>query len=212
MEKVKKTFYTNLLLLFLVYKMEDKEDQQKVLAKVIIEMLGAPKEHIEKTLKDYVEKLKDDKDISIKKEEFAPAKQQEKLFSTFAELDIIFKDTGKLVDFCFDAMPSSVEIIEPEKLHLDSSHLTETLNDMQAKIHQNDMVVKTLKARNTVLDKNAKKILRNFVNSLIEEEPKSIESISSKMGITPEHLKPFIEELKKEGKIVEKEGRYARQG
>jgi predicted transcriptional regulator len=188
--------------------MAEENNEQNVLAKVIIEMLGAPKEHIEKTLKDYVEKLKDDKDIEIAKEEFAPAEEQNKLFSTFAELEIRFKNAQKLVDFCFDSMPSSVEIIEPESITINSAGLTETLNDIQAKLHNSDMVIKTLRAKNTILDKNAKKILRNFVSYMIEGKEKTIEELSSKMGISAQHLKPFLEELVKEGKIKEKEGRY----
>ena len=188
--------------------MAEENNQQKILVRVIIEMLGAPKEHIEKTLKDYVEKLKDDKEFEIVKEEFAPAKEQDKLFSAFAELDIRFNSTQKLVDFCFDSMPSSVEIIEPENITLESTRLTETLNDIQAKLHNSDMVIKTLRARNTVLDANAKKILRNFVNALLSEEGKTIDQLSGKIGVHPDQLQPFLKELVKEGKLQEKEGRY----
>ncbi len=145
--------------------MADNETEApgNILVRTIIEMMGAPKEHIEKTLKDYVEKLKTDKEISIVKEEIAPAKEQGKLFSVFAELDIRFRTAQKLVDFCFDSMPSSVEIIEPSQLTLDAGELSDTLNDMQAKIHRNDMIVKTLKAKGSLVDKNAKSLLRNFV-------------------------------------------------
>lgn len=188
--------------------MTEENNNQKLLAKVIIEMLGAPKEHIEKTLKDYVEKLKDDKNLEIVKEEFIPAEEQNKLFSTFAELSIKFSGAQKLLDFCFDSMPSSVEIIEPDTLQLDSVRFSDTINDMQAKLHNNDMIVKTLRAKNTILDKNAKKILRNFVSYMLDEEAKTMEELSSKMGISAQHLKPFLDELVKEGKVQEKEGRY----
>lgn len=191
--------------------MADEENaKERVLARVIIEMLGAPKEHIEKTLKDYVEKLKQDKDLEITKEDLAPAKEQNKLFSTFAELELWFKSPQKLVDFCFDSMPSSIEILKPESIALDSAGLSDTLNDLQAKLHNNDMIIKTLKAKNALLDKNAKAVLRNFVSFIVKDGPKTIEDFSKWMGIKPEQLKPFLHELIKENKLVEKEGRYGR--
>jgi len=189
---------------------EGEGKQDNVLARVIIEMLGAPKEHIEKTLKDYVEKLKQDKEMKILKEELAPAKEQKKLFSTFAELEILFSNSQKLVDFCFDAMPSSVEIIRPEKIIVDSSSFTDTLNDMQAKLHNNDMIIKTLRAKSALLDKNAKAVLRNFIYFLIKDEPRPIEYLSEEMGIGAKQLRPFLDELIKAGNIAEKEGKYER--
>jgi hypothetical protein len=188
--------------------MAKESEGQRVLARAIIEMLGAPKEHIEKTLRDYIGKIKSDKSLEIRKQEIAPAKAEKKLFSAFAELEIWFKSPQKLVDFCFDSMPSSVEIIEPGKIELDSAGLTDTLNDLQARLHNNDMLVKTLKARNSILDKNSKKILRNFVFSLLDNEQKAISLISAKVGIKEQQLKPFLDELVKEGKLEEKEGRY----
>lgn len=189
---------------------KESEEQGNILVRAIIEMLGAPKEHIEKTLKDYIENLRASKEFSIVKGELAPAKEQGKLFSAFAELDIRFRTAQQIVDFCFDSMPSSVEILEPSELKLDSGTLSDTLNDLQAKIHRNDMIVKTLKAKGSLVDKNAKSLLRNFVFFLINDEPKTLEYISENIGIKVEQIKPFLKELIKEGKVVEKEGRYGR--
>jgi hypothetical protein len=69
--------------------MDEKERLEKgqVLAKVIIEMLGAPKEHIEATLKQYIEKLKKEKkDFEVMKSDFAEAKEQGKFFAAFTEI------------------------------------------------------------------------------------------------------------------------------
>ena len=183
---------------------------QKILVKAIIEMLGAPKEHIENTLKEYIEGLKKDKNNEILNVELAPAKEQEDLFSAFAELDIRFGSAGKLVEFCFDSMPSSIEIIEPDRIEIDSPGFSSILNDMQAKLHNNDMIIKTLKAKGALLDKNAKSVLTNFIYFILDSGPKEISNISEAMGIAPEHLKPFLKELEKKGSVSEKEGRYER--
>jgi len=190
--------------------MDEQENMQKVTAKIILEIMGAPKEHIEKTLKDYVEKIKEDKQIKITKEDFAPAEKQKKLFSAFVELDIEFISLRKLIDFCFDAMPSSVEIISPESISMESQDFSSMLNDLQASLHDNDMVVKTLRAKNKILDNNAKKILRNFITFLIEKEPKDIDFISNKLGIKTEQIKLFLDEMIREGKLEKKDGGYSK--
>jgi len=190
--------------------MANPTDSGKIIARVIIEMLGAPKEHIEATLKDYIAKLGNDKKMEIIKQETAPAEPQEELFSIFTELDIKFDSANKLIDFCLDSMPSSVEILEPEMIDIDSNRFASTLNDLQARIHNNDMIIKTLKAKGSLLDKNAKSVLDNFIKFILKDEPKDLDFISKSMGIKPDHLKPFLNEMIKNGKVIEKEGRYER--
>ena len=99
------------------------EQKQAITAKIIIEMLGKPKEHVEATLKEYIGKLKSDGEIGISKEEFMPAEQKGALFSAFVDFEGKFKDVSALLNFCFDAMPSSIDIIEPAELAMDTKML-----------------------------------------------------------------------------------------
>lgn len=192
--------------------MEDDERLEKgnVLAKVILEIMGAPKEHIEKSLKDYVESLKKNKDFEIVKEDFAEPEPQKELFSAFAELDIWFKNPNKLLDFCFDSLPSSVEIINPTSLKVKSADFSGLLNDLQAKLHQTEMVVKTFKANQELMDKNAIGIIRNFMLFLAKDSPKSLQEFSSVMGVPGKNLKAFVDKFISEGVLLEKEGKYVR--
>ncbi len=188
----------------------ESNEPGKVLARVILEIMGAPKEHVEATLKDYVENLKQDDTIKIVKEDISPAEKQKTLFSVFAELEIWFKDAQRLIDFCFDSMPSSVDILKPSELSINTKALTDTLNDMQAKLHDTDMVVKTTNAKNKILEKNTKAIIRNFVHFMLWEEPKSLEFLSKKMGLPAQYLKTVLDELVKKEDISEKKGKYER--
>ena len=174
--------------------------------RAILEMLGGPKEYIEQTLKDYVNKLK--KELNIVKEEYAEAKPQDKMFSTFVELEIKFKDTLKIIDFCFEALPSSVEILSPEDLHFKSNDLTDFLNDLQGRLHEADMVVKSVRAQNKVLDMNATAVLQNFIKHLCKE-PKTSEELSPFIGLEPKNVKAFVDNLIKKGVIIEKDGKYS---
>src|SRR3989338_6049059 len=83
--------------------------------KIIIEILGKPKEHVEKTIRDYVETIKKDSGFIVMNSDFADADEKEGgLWASFVELDIVIKGLPKLIAFCFDYMPSSVEILKPE--------------------------------------------------------------------------------------------------
>lgn len=174
--------------------------------RAILEMLGGPKEYIETTLKEYITKLK--KDINIITEVYEEAKPQGKLFSTFAELEIKFTDMLQLIDFCFEALPSSVEILGPEELQLKSNDLTDFLNDLQARLHEADMVVKSVRAQNKVLDFNATAVLQNFIKYLVKE-PKTPEEISPFIGLSPENVTAFADKLIEKGVIKKENGKYS---
>jgi len=175
-------------------------------ARVIIEMLGAPKEYIETTLKNYIEKLKKD-GIKIIKETVEPAQKQNELFSTFVELDVEFEKMEELFGFCFDSMPSSVEILEPEELKITAGDLSDHLNDLQAKLHEVDMVVKTTRAQNKVLDKNAMNVFKNFVKHLCRDGM-TTEEMSKIVGIEERQLQKFVDILVKEDKIKKEGDKY----
>jgi len=169
-------------------------------------MLGAPKEYIEETLKKYIEKLKKE-GLEITKEQFEEAKQQEKLFSTFAELEIKFESLQKVLDFCFDSMPSSIEILEPTTLTFETNNLSNFLNDMQARLHDVDMVVKSVRAQKSVLDKNVTAVFNNFILYACKE-PKTLTELSELCGVKKHELIQFIKNLTESNKLVKEGDHY----
>jgi predicted transcriptional regulator len=172
-----------------------------VSARMIVEMLGKPKEYIDSTLRKYVDKFR--KDLDITKADFAEPKEQEGgLFSVFVELEITFKKVEELFGFCLDAMPSTIEILTPEELKFNSIYLGDFLNDIQSKLHQTDMIVKTVSAQNKHLDKNATNVFQNFIVYALKQKPKTIQQLSAIVGVQPKGLKPFLDVLIKEKKVV----------
>ena len=114
-------------------------------ANTIIEIVGKPKEHIIEVMDKAVSLIKTNNSfryISHSTETPHSIPQSDKIFSTFSEFEIEFPDLLSLSGFCFDFMPSSIEIIEPENIKTKSSELNDTLNDLLAKLHQYDMVLK----------------------------------------------------------------------
>jgi|SRR3989344_2852698 len=131
--------------------MEDKQ----IKARVIIEVVGAPIDHVKEALNNLIEKIKEDKDLSLEKQEiFEPAELPDlKLFSTFVEADIKFSNIEKLVGFCFDFTPSSIEITEPFSFIFDARFLNCILNDVVTKLHKYTMLIRNLDAEYAILKK-----------------------------------------------------------
>lgn len=174
-----------------------------------MEVLGKPKEHVEKTIKEYVEKIKQDPDLIILKEEFADTKQQDKFWSTFAELEMVVKGIPKLIGFCFDYMPSSIEIIKPDELKMDSKETADFLNDLQARLHNLDMMVKQLKNENTFLKRNMNKIIKNIILVSLTKAKLNKEQLSKATGIEEKELKIFLNELIEEKSIKKEDDLYS---
>ena len=194
-------------------KPEHKEimDKGGLLVKVILEVLGAPKEHVEKTLKSVIEKIKEDQSLTVIKGKVFKAKQQEesKFFSMFSEMELLFNSFADLAAFCLDYLPSSVEILEPNDLKTDSRDITGILNDLLAKLHNVDMVMKSIQAKSMVLEKNSLNLLKQIVVLSLKQGNKSVEELSKATGITEKSLEPFLKNYLKEDMIMKVGKKYA---
>ncbi|MFH1133256.1 MAG: hypothetical protein V1735_02100 [Nanoarchaeota archaeon] len=186
----------------------ERVEKGQLLCRIIIEILGAPKEHVEETLRGYVAQIKQSELYSIVEAELAPAEPKDEMFSAFAELTLWMKNTSTLMAFCFDFMPSSIEIVKPGKLLFDSSQFAGYLNDLQARLHHTDMLLKTLTAQDTVLNKNAKALLKNLVTLSLRRGAQTMDELSLDCGISKSHLDKFMNHFIKEGYIGKKEDKY----
>jgi len=113
-------------------------------ARLIIEIAGSPKEHIEEVMKQLVNKVMEEK--KVLKYNIFEAQEKEKMFFTFTEIDMELSSIEELLGFCLDYMPSSVEILDENDIEIKREELENTVNDLLAKLHQYDMTLKNLKA------------------------------------------------------------------
>jgi hypothetical protein len=188
-----------------------------ILCKVIIEVVGKPKEHIENSLRMVIDRLKhEEKNIKLKQGDLFKAKEVEitteqkgQFWSTFAELDIYVKNVQVLSAFCFEYMPSSIEILEPQDLKFGLKAFSDVLTDLMTKLHNVGMAIKTLKAENDVLNRNAASLLRNIVMIALRTKEKSADEVAAFSGIEKEKLKPFLDEFVKGGLLIENNCKYA---
>jgi hypothetical protein len=191
--------------------MPETDESKKVRSNIVLEILGKPKEHVQEAIKLYIEKIKSDenKDTVILDEKIHDVvEQKDGFFSTFAELQIISKDISALIGFCFDYMPSSVEIIAPENIDMSHREMANVLNDLQAKLHTLDMTIKTTRTENDFLKRNMNTLIRNMVMVSLKHKPMDLNGLSKLTGIKSDELKLFLERLIKLDKLKEENNIY----
>ena len=186
-------------------KLKEKLEQGYILARIIIEVVGKPKEHVENSLRLAIKKIKEQKNIVLKEGDLYKAKEKDGLWSTFSELELLFKDINSLVGFCFDYVPSSIEILEPKGLRFDTNELSGLINDFLSKLHLIGVSLKKLNAENKILNKNATALLRNMLVISLRGKDKTLKEISKFIAIPKEQLRPFIDIMVKNN-LIKKEG------
>jgi len=125
---------------------------RNVVSRVIVEIIGAPKEHVDSVVEQVVDSLKDRDGVKLlTSKTFEPAETENKLWSGFCEMEIQTSTISKLMDFCFDFMPSSVEILHPTETEMKAMDVQNLMNDMLGRLHHYNTIIKTLHAENTHL-------------------------------------------------------------
>ena len=132
--------------------------ETKIIARIIVEIMGAPQEHVADTMNKVIIKLKESDTLVVKTVETADCvKVDEKFFSTFSEIEIEVKKLETLMSLGFDFMPSSIEILEPQSLELKSQELTDFLNDLITRLHNYNVIVNNLQAENILMKQQLEK-------------------------------------------------------
>lgn len=125
--------------------------------RAIMEILGSPKSHVENTAKILLDKVKERKEIELLKSFTSDAKQVKQFWSCFVEIEIRLENLDKLIGFCFDFMPSSIDILEPSSLEINAREINGFVNDLMARLHRYDMFLKNLRAHAIMLQEEINK-------------------------------------------------------
>jgi len=142
--------------------MEESQIQEKIKqgalrTRLIVEIAGFPEEHITHTLNLVKDKVAEIKGVDLIKADIRePKKISERMWTGFVELEALMDRLSTLMGICFDFMPSSVEILEPDTIREDAGYLSDVFNDLTAKLHQYDAVAKMLRAKLALKEKENK--------------------------------------------------------
>jgi|SRR3989344_5498393 len=121
--------------------------------RAIIEVLGMPEKHIVEVINKVLEKLKTEQGITFEKQDVSkPELVKEKYYAIFAEVEIKIINFTKLLQFCYDYMPTSIEILDTEKVVMPIREFANGINDSLIRLHQYNITVANLTQRNKELE------------------------------------------------------------
>ncbi|MBS3131784.1 hypothetical protein J4212_05100 [Candidatus Woesearchaeota archaeon] len=186
-----------------------KDEKTHVRCRTIIEVLGKPKEHVEETIRKYTGQITKDENLVLLNMKISEPQQHDDLWSAFAELELVIKGIGNVIGFCFDYMPSSIEILKPEEFVMKAQTIQDFVNDLQARLHSVDMAVKKQKNENDFLRRNLSKAVSNIVLVALSKNKLDMEHLSKITGIHSEELDIFLKDMIKGNKIKEEGGLYS---
>ncbi|MFH1063978.1 MAG: hypothetical protein V1729_02780 [Candidatus Woesearchaeota archaeon] len=191
-------------------KLTDKErvDKGQMLARIIIEILGAPKDYVEEAAQLVVDRIAKTDKIELVSESTYEAEPKGKLFSTFSEVEVWFETLDELSKFIFDFTPSSVEIIQPSEKLFKARFLSGFFNDFLLKMHDLGLKLKDEVAKSHLAEKNADVLVRNFLHFVLEA-PRSGEDVAKIMGIPPDNVDAILGTFEKAGIIENTAGLYS---
>ncbi|UZE93588.1 MAG: hypothetical protein IB618_02315 [Candidatus Pacearchaeota archaeon] len=130
---------------------------------LVFEVLGKPADYVENALEMLLEKLSKEKNLEFlgkKIHKAKPVEKTEKVFTAFAEVEILINKLPRIIEIIFDYMPSSIEIVEPTNLAFKNEDMNALINDLAARLHQYDAILKKLKIERTVLIKRLSEELK----------------------------------------------------
>ena len=162
-----------------------ERETQKISALFILEIMGKPPEHLTQSLESLIEKMGQEKGVSINKKTIKnPEKMEKKVnitdsskkdngpekhedfYSTFAEVEIEVKDLFTLVILLFKYMPAHIEIFSPEVIALTSGGWNDILNELARTIHGYDEVARVMQVERSILQNK----LRSFMDKQNKKE------------------------------------------
>jgi len=83
-------------------------------------------------------------------------KDQNGLYTTFAEVEVEVEEILYLIRLLFKYMPAHVEIISPEILTLNNNGWNDVLNELMGRLHGYDEIARITKVEKDILEKKLK--------------------------------------------------------
>ena len=120
--------------------------------RAIIEVVGHPEDHVNEISKKVLENLKKENGITVVKEELANAELiKENIFASNLEVELKFFDLSKLLNFCYEYLPSDIQIIDTEKVVLSVNEMNNGLGEMIRRLHSLNLMLHNLNESNKEL-------------------------------------------------------------
>ncbi|MBN2880971.1 hypothetical protein JXM83_02865 [Candidatus Woesearchaeota archaeon] len=188
-------------------KIQEKIEKGYLKSRIMFELVGKPKEHIENTLKKYLEDIETkEEDSVILSTEFGEAQEIEGgLFSTYCDAEVLVQNPSVLASFCYEYMPASIEIEEPTEMRITNQDYSNTFNDLLFRLHEVSLELKKNIGKLKFAENNTVKLIYNLVILSLKKEAKSIDEIYEDTMVDKAELEKFLERLVEMKRIVKQE-------
>lgn len=174
-------------------------------ATAIVQILGKPKEHIEKVVKDIADTIPE-QGYTVERTELMPVEpaegeDEEGLYSGLFEVDLKLDDHEELFAFIQDYNPTSLEVSEPDEFTMRLPDYNGLVTSVVTIVQQYDQLLKEKIAENIAISKRADRLIRNLITLSIAIKPKGHESIKLETGLAEQVLDPYLKAMVKDGTL-----------
>ena len=192
-------------------KMNIKEELVKgrIYARLIFEIMGTPRENVEKAIRLLVEKLKTLDGVRVVVEKYFDPKKIEEMWSNFVEVELFLDNITTLVNMSVDFLPTSIEIIEPEHMSMPSREFGGVLNDLTVKLLKISNEYQTASVENHLIKKKMNTLISVIVLKSLSNSSKTMKELSNDIRIEEDDVKLFLDDLIKNNKVELKEDKYS---
>ena len=173
------------------------------------EIVGKPKEHVDKSSKQLLETLGKEERLFIIEKNFGKAKATgDNYFAAFAEVDLLVKDIETITWIAVNFTPSAIEIIEPLKFTFTALDIQTWSNDLLAHLHQVGFTYKTQSSEMAFLKHNLRQLIDNTMLLSLARSPKNFQALCKDTSLSKETAEPHLKALIEAKRVVEKAGLY----
>ncbi|MFZ1970915.1 MAG: hypothetical protein WAU65_01915 [Candidatus Nanoarchaeia archaeon] len=152
-----------------------KEENQKIQAVLILEVIGKPQKYLIEILESLITQMSQENGVKIKNKSIKEPKKMEEsasiaspsggklkleeqkdFYVDFAEVEVETDTLIQLILLMFKYMPAHVEIITPESISIPNHSWNEVLNDLIRKLHGYDEIARVLQVEKAILENKLK--------------------------------------------------------
>lgn len=141
---------------------KDFQETKGILVTLILEIIGRPPEHLVETLNKIIDEMDNEKNVKVKSKKINEPvliKDQEDMYTTFAEIDVEVETIQNLAILIYKYMPAHIEIINPEIIALSNSGWNDIFNELTRRLHGYDEVARVLMMERAMIEKKLKESL-----------------------------------------------------
>ena len=145
--------------------MSSMNETKNVRARLILEVIGKPPEHLTATLEGLIKKMSEEKGVKIigeKIKEPVLMKDSKEFYTTLAEIEIEVEEVLLLAELMFKYMPAHIEIISPEFITLENNGWNEILNELVRKLHGYDEVARVLQMQSAKMQRRIRELEEKY--------------------------------------------------